>query len=72
MGDGRWEMGDRISGFPDGDDHFAGGFKGFDVGEANFAQGRDFSGIVAAGVFSQGGIESFKGGAPGGREGFLG
>ena len=39
MGDGRWEMGDRISGFPLGNDQF-------DVGEANFAQDRDFSGIA--------------------------
>jgi hypothetical protein len=43
MGDGRWQI---ELGFPLGNDQFAGGFKGFDVGEANFAQGGDFSVIA--------------------------
>ena len=55
-------------GFPDGDDQFAGGFKGFDVGEGSFTQERDCSSIVTTGVFLQGGIESFKAGTPSGRK----
>ena len=44
----------------------------FGVGEGNFTQDRDFSGvIVTGGVFAQGGIEPFKGGTPSTRESVL-
>jgi len=45
----------------------------FGVGEGNFTQDRDFSGVInTGGVFAQGGIEPFKGGTPSAREWFPG